>query len=174
MINEFLALPRSCVFSIEDVAGKRIYINYSEGIASSLARLWEELQKEVRAGTTLKLSVLEVSNDLEHLRLFTEYWRAHYYRNIGYDMLFVAARAAIKYDVVKMVASDFKTIQVCLKSARGARKVVGLFKTHKDADQFIEEYYGAPNPFHFPIYALNDLTKSHIMQIEMKGRGIRI
>lgn len=162
MFSNFFTLPRSCVFLLQNKQEKLVYINYSENFPLALARLYEELNG--KSGTeALELDIVSVTTDIETLKLHTQYWRDHY-RNIEYSDLIPIGRKSIEYSVRSLVASDLSTINVELVTARGIRKVVGRFKTQKEADDFILTYYAEDNYYRLPVYAVNSLTKEFIIK----------
>lgn len=110
---------------------------------------------------TLELRVLVDTNDLTTLKLHTEYYR-NIYLEKGYSELIVRGRKTLEYNVRVVVAPDFKYVDVELVTARGAGTVVARFKTRAEANDFVMAYYGADNPYRFPVYASNSLTKEFL------------
>lgn len=161
VLSNFLSLPSSCVFLIVNKQEKLFYINYTENIASALARFYADWSGK-SAATALELEVLSVTTDIETLKLHTEYWKDRY-RNIGYSDLIVANRKTLQYEVRILVAPDLSSVNVELVTARGQRKIVGKFKTLADAKEFIMIYYGEDNGYRLPVYAVNSLTKEFML-----------
>lgn len=162
MFSNFFTLPRSCVFLLQNKQEKLVYINYSENLPLALARLYEELNGQ--PGTeALELEIVSVTTDIETLKLHAEYWRDKY-RNIGFSNLITIGRKTLQYEVRSLVCPDLSGINVELVTARGVRKVVGKFKTQKEADDFILTYYAEDNHYRLPVYAVNSLTKEFIVK----------
>jgi len=171
MISELLRLPRSAVFAVVDTVGRCFYINYTQSMGQSLARLYDQWGGKT-PGRTLDFRVLSVSDDIETLRLHTEYWRTEFVQQ-GMSELWSDRRPALRYRVRSLVAPNFKTVRVELVTARGNSKVVGIFPTAATAQDFIATYYGSDNPFCFPVYAANSLTKEYLLKRETVGLTIR-
>ena len=162
MLSNFLNLPTSCVYLIENKQEKLVYINYTENIAGALARFYNEYRVKF-AETALDFQILSVTTDIETLKLHSEYWKDRY-RNIGYSDLIEQSRKTLQYDVRTLVASDLSGVNVELVTARGQRKVVGKFKTLTEASNFIQIYYAEDNKYRLPVYAINSLTKEFIFE----------
>jgi hypothetical protein len=161
VLSNFLNLPSSCVFLIINKEQKLVYINYTENIASALARFYADWAGKPGA-EALELDILSVTTDIETLKLHTEYWKDHY-RNNGYGNLISIGRKTLQYEVRALVAADLSCVNVELVTARGQRKVVGKFKTLAQANDFIMTYYAEDNRYRLPIYAVNSLTKEFML-----------
>ena len=157
MLSNFLNLPSSCVFLIINKQEKYVYINYTENIASALARFYEDWAGKP-GSTALELEIVSVTTDIETMKLHVEYWKDHY-RNMGYSDLIAVKRKTLQYEVRTLVASDLSGVNVELVTSRGQRKVVGKFKTLTEANEFVSIYYGEDNGYRLPVYAVNSLTK---------------
>lgn len=162
MLSKFLSLPSSCVFLVLNQQEKKAYINYTENIASALARFYADWAGKPGA-EALELEILSVTTDLETLKLHCEYWKDKY-RNMGYEDLVPIGRKAIQYEVRTLVAPDLSCVNVELVSSRGQRKVIGKFKTLPEAKEFIMTYYSEDNGYRLPVYAVNSLTKEFILE----------
>lgn len=150
-----LGLPQSGVFVITDIETSRVYVNYTQNLFLSLARLMEELGGEILA--RLQLRVVEVTTDLESMKLFCEYHRDKY-RNMGWTELLPHGRKALQYRARLAPSEDLKRWEVRLVTARGdSSKVVGVFKNKGEAQTFIETCY--KGDLCLPVYALNSDTK---------------
>lgn len=161
MLSNFLSLPASCVFLIVNKQEKLVYINYTQNIAAALARFYVDWNGKPGA-EALDLQILSVTTDIETLKLHVEYWKDKY-RNMGYSDLIKPCRKTLQYNVRTLVAPDLSGVNVELVTARGDRKVVGKFKTLKEAEEFIMLYYGDDNGYRLPVYAANSLTKEFML-----------
>ncbi len=154
MVIDFSQLPKEGVYSIVDQSARCFYINYTSSMGSCLARIYEF----EKPGTTLEFRVLVVTNDLITLKLHTEYYR-NIYKLSGFTEISPPARKALRYRTRVIVAPDFKSVDVELVSSRGDGNVVARFKTKAEAQEFVMVYYGPDNPYRFPVYASNSLTR---------------
>jgi len=114
----------------------------------------------------LTLRVESTGSDLETLKLHTEYYRNMYSKHIY-------KRKALVYRVRVVPSSGFKMMDVRLVSARGEERVVGRFKTAREASDFIDMYYGEDNPFRLPVYSVNADTKAFLLDMQTELLDIK-
>lgn len=155
------------MFLVINKQEKLVYINYTQNIASALARFYVDWNGKPGA-EALELEILSVTTDIETLKLHAEYWRDKY-RNIGYDELADVSRKTLQYKVRTLVTPDLSGVNVELVTARGDSKVVGKFKTLAEAKEFIMLYYGKDNKYRLPVYAVNSLTKEFLVENRKTG-----
>jgi hypothetical protein len=125
-----------------------------------------------RVGQTgVQLKIWSAGADIETLRLHAEFYR-QYYDGMGYKV--APGRKALQYRVRAVPGPEFKYVDVELVAAsRRSSKVVGRFKTSREAQAFIETYYGADNSIKFPVYAVNSATKELVLERQTKVLEIR-
>lgn len=164
MLIDLMELPREGIYLVYDETGKRVYVNYSLNMVGVLPRLYEDLKG---SGTT-QFYILEVTTDIETLKLHTEYWRDEY-KKMGCAELIPVGRKTLQYDVRCLVNGDYDGVDVVLVTARGDRKIVGKFGTMGEGESFIETYYDSGNPYNLPVYAINSATKEFLSE-----RGLNI
>ncbi len=158
-LNELLALPKSGVVILS--RGDSTLVSYTTSMGAELLQIYGQFAGQ--AGVSLR--VVSSGVDLETLKLHTEYYRARY-GAVGHS------RKALQYKVRIVPYDRFKYVDVKLFTARGESKLVGRFKDTPEAKSFIETYYGASNPFNFPIYAVNPETRAIIL--DSRGVGLSL
>ena len=156
-LDKLLTLPRSGVVILKK--GNSVLIGYT----SSMGAYLETLYNDFRGQTGIEMRVYSEGVDLETLRLHTEYYRKVYVSK-GFSMIIDPLRKAVKFRVRMVPSPDFKHFNVEIVSARGDSRVVGKFKSNKEAKGFIETYYGTDNPLVFPVYAANTDTKVFLQE----------
>lgn len=146
------------------------YFGYSTDILSTVAGI----MKELRDGTfkimdmrtkTLDLHVFaELSGgvDIETFKLRTQYI-ARKWEEEGYVLWNPAIKSLLKYEVVSKVSLDHKSVYVLLKTASRTEKVVGVFDTRDEAEEFKGKYYSPEaNPMMLPVFACNSRTSEEL------------
>ena len=166
-LDEMLSLPRSGVVILQKADS--VLVSYTTSMASEL----QDLYGMFRGQSGIVLKVLSAGADIETLKLHTEYYRKFYHDQLCYRPIKQYNRKALVYKVRAVPSHDFKSIDIELVTARGDSKFVGRFKTKKEAGIFIETYYGSDNPFKFPVYAANSLTKEFLAEQEKKLLNVR-
>ena len=162
ILDDVLALPQSGVIIL--TRDNSVLINYSISMGANL----ETLYNDFRGVPGITLQVMSANADLETLKLHTEFYRAHYLK-LGYRLMVAPMRKSISYRVRAVPSPDLKAIDVELVTARGdSSKVVGRFKTVREAKDYIETYYGTDNPFCLPVYAVNADTKAFLARGQTK------
>lgn len=161
MILDLSKLPKQAVYLVIDEVGHSFYVGYTLNMGGVLPMLYD-LGTRLPA---LELRVLVSTSDLITLKLHTEYYR-NIYLDKGFSEIIVRGRKALEYRARMVVAPDFKYVDVELVTARGSGMVVARFSTKAEAEDFIMVYYGTGNPYHFPVYASNSLTKEVLAKRE--------
>jgi len=160
ILDEVLGLPRSGVVIL--TVGDDVIVNYTTSMGAELLRLYTEFGGQ--SGLTLRVE--STGSDLETLKLHTEYYRNMYSKHIY-------KRKALVYRVRVVPSSGFKMMDVRLVSARGEERVVGRFKTAREASDFIDMYYGEDNPFRLPVYSVNADTKAFLLDMQTELLDIK-
>jgi hypothetical protein len=166
MIVDLAGLPKEAIYSIVDEGSKTFHVNYTLSMGNTLNRVYDM----VGGRPTLKFRVLVATSDPTTLKLQTEYYR-NMYIALGYTEMMGSRRKTLQYRVRVVVAPDFKGMDVQLVSARGDGFTVGRFATKIEARVFALEYYG-DNPYRFPVYSTNSLTRELLERERKPGRLI--
>lgn len=165
-LDDLLSLPKSGVVVL--TKGKQVLVTYTTSMGAHLESMYNQFKDH--KGITLE--VLSAGADLETLKLHTEFYRSYYSRK-GLVLLQAHLRKAVQYRVRQVPSNDFKRIDVEVVTARGDSRLVGRFKTAREAKDFIETYYGTGNHLCFPVYAWNSDTKEFILDNQKKMLDIR-
>lgn len=160
-LDDLLALPKSGVVVL--IKQKQVLVSYTTSMGAHLESLYQQFGGQ--RGITLK--VMSADADLETLKLHTEYYRDLYSRS-GLILLQAHLRKTVQYKIRLKPSIGFRFMDVELVNARGDSRVVGRFRDSLDAKDFIATYYGADNPFQFPVYALNCDTKQFLLEEQKK------
>lgn len=169
-VSQFLDIPKSGIFSLSNAQSGMVYIGYSSNLLPHVVNIIEELRvggfrvpQMNEDKHLLKFSVLETGDDIETLKLHVKYWE-NWYKADGWTMYEPAKRKYLEYKVVIDVSLDEEACDVVLINTRRDRKIVGRFENISEATGFIIDYYNSDiNPYNYPIYAANALTKACIM-----------
>ena len=141
---------------------KQVLVTYTTSMGTYLQSLYGQFKGQ----KGISISILSEGADIETLKLHTEYYRDYYSRE-GFILLQAHLRRTVQYTVRAIPSNDFRSFTVELVTARGDSRVTGLFKSSKEAKEFIETCYGSDNPFRLPVYAWNCDTKQFILEKKM-------
>jgi len=164
-LDELLGLPKSGVVILTK-QGQSL-VTYTVSMGAYLETLYQQFGGK----TGMELEIRSPGADLETLKLHTEYYREQYIKQ-G-KLLQSHVRKAVKYKVRSVVSPDIKRVVVEIVNMRGEGLTVGLFRTIKEASEFMGTYYGADNSFVFPVYATNSDTKEFLLKQQKKLLDIR-
>lgn len=167
-LDEVLALPRTGVVILKK--SDSVLVSYTTSMGADL----EEMYNLFRGQSGITMLVVSAGADIETLKLHTEYYRRHYHSVLAHSTITPYNRKALLYRIRLVPSDDFKWVDVELVTARGdGAKFVGRFKTTREANDFIETYYGTDNPFKLPVYARNSDTKEFLLKMQKKMLEIR-
>lgn len=144
VIKYINALPEHCIYAVEDKKSKTVYINHTGNFIAKLRELSGH-------GDTIKVLCSGVGDRVYKL-IFCEYY-ANKYINNGWVVINRGA-PFISFRVVSRIDTYKTSVQVYLSSARREKMVVGIFKNFREANSFIDMYYGG-NWDGLPVYAIN-------------------
>lgn len=156
-LDLLLGLPKSGVVILQKE--NTVLVSYTTSMGANLETLYNEFSGQ----SGIELMVFSAGTDLETLKLHTEYYR-RYFTEKGFILLQTHSRKTVQYRVRMVPSQEFKNMDVELVNARGDSKVVGRFKSKKEAGDFIDRHYGSDNPFRLPVYALNSDTKEFLAE----------
>lgn len=164
---------QSGVFCLVDSVNKCFYTNYTINFKYFIAEVYEILRLGEVGAETTELLEFSSTTDIETLKIHVEIARDELLGK-GYTEIRPRSRSSIKYHVRSLVSVDFRHYDVQLVSKRGTKVVtVGRFKTKKEADMFIYDYYSEEvNPYLLPVVSINSLTKELNRQTEELGLHI--
>lgn len=166
-LDDLLALPKSGVVIL--VKNNQVLVTYTTSMGAHL----ESLYNQFKGHKGIALEVMSAGVDIETLKLHTEFYRDYYSDKKGLVLMQAHLRKTVDYRVRQVPSSDFKRVDVEIVTARGDSRVVGRFKTVKEAKEFIETYYGSDNKLCFPVYSFNADTKAFLLDNQKKMLDIR-
>ena len=170
MLQLLCSLPNTGIYAIINESDKKVLIVSSKDLTGSLFRLIKGIQEghatlhHTLKNDLLKLDfrLLESFKDSNRLPFRKDYYE-RYYRKQGYTLYGITG-VVHKYKAIIEVPDLTKPIcHVVLKSSRGSRITVGIFKSMKEAIEFKDAWYGKEY-INDVVYSQNDLTKSVIPQ----------
>lgn len=155
-------LPQSAVFAIVNHRSKRVFVSYSMNLTVRIGQIYSDLMEYINnKNERLKLEILDANPDIEHSPLFVQYW-VDYYTSQGYTF-YRTLRVFKKLKPSLRVSKDLRNVQVVLYDKGYRATTVGVFDTVPEAKAFIQQYYATSiNPYCYPIYSTNNLTKSFL------------
>jgi hypothetical protein len=164
-------LSRPGVYSLE--FNGYAYFGYSLDILVTVSKIISELRQGLfkvkdMEGKPLNLHVWEELSggaDIETLKLRCQYAA----RNWQGELWNPATKSLLGYTVITRVDMKRKCVNVLLKpSSSRVEKLVGVFSTKAEAEEFISVYYDSKrNPMMLPVFACNSRTS------EERNRRIR-
>lgn len=170
-VTDLLRMSGPGIYCIRNPKNGKAYIVYSSGdMLASIAGVMSELKDRGfkiaamnKDRDNLVVEILENGGDIETLKLHVEYW-INQYQLDGWTLYDPARRKYLQYKVVvEIPLGSKKFVEVVLKNTRNDMKIVGRFKDIEEANMFISECYGEEsNPFRYPVYANNSLTREYL------------
>ena len=163
--SSLMSMPKECVYSLVCHASKRVLVGYTEDLIGALYRIYKDL--ETPKYSLLKIDIDDVEIEVLEVgiqsktdkKIRTDYWVSDYLSK-GYTLY--SPSNLVKYKVYTDVIVHRATtlLVVYLKDKRCNKVVVGLFRSKKLMDEFVDKYY--PNMKCSGIYyADNRYTKAY-------------
>lgn len=154
-LQDIQNLPNSCVYGFINDSTKEYYISYSQNLKSRIGAIIDSVDV-VKNG--VRLDVFCLVDSKEYKMLLAEVYKRKYealgYRNLGGAAEYINYKAKVQY------SWDLKLVYVVLSNKRKDKKIVGVFKTIQEADEFYLQYYVGKEVV-LPIYAVNALTREY-------------
>lgn len=153
-LQDIQTLPNSCVYGFINDSTKEYYISYSQNLKSRIGAIIDSVDV-VKDG--VRLEVFCLLDNKEYKMLIAEVYKCKYvslgYRNLG-------AAEYINYNAKVQYSWDLKLVYVVISNKRKDKKIVGVFKTIQEADEFYLQYYVGKEVV-LPVYAVNELTREY-------------
>ena len=144
--TSLMDMPKQCVYSLVCHTSKRVLVGYTDDLMAALYRINKDLETPkyslLRQDiNNVNIEVLEVGIQSKiDRKIRTNYWVSDYLSK-GYTLY--SPSNLVKYkvytDVIVHRATTF--LVVYLKDKRCNQVVVGLFKSKRLMDEFVNKYY---------------------------------
>ena len=160
-------MPESGVIAFRNNEMKIIYITQSKNIKPLISKILVEIKNKifkhrelVKSGENTEILFLQDCKDAETRKLHIQYW-IDYFENQGFTVL--KDKSPLEYRVRVRLGSRYEQIFVELLNKRREIKVVGVFKSIIEAEDFVEKCYKI-NKYKLPVYSFNNLTKEYLKE----------
>lgn len=152
-LQDIQNLPNSCVYGFINDSTKEYYISYSQNLKSRIGAVIDSYDV-IKEG--VRLDIICLLDNKEYKMLLAEVYKRKYaylgYRNLGGAAEYINYKAKVQY------SWDLKLVYVVLSNKRKDKKIVGVFKTIQEANEFYLQYYVGKEVV-VPVYAVNELTR---------------
>lgn len=145
------SLPNSCVFGLISDSKMKCFISHSNNLQSRIGAIIESFPKDGR------LVIFDTLDSLEYKLLFCERYKL---KMLGDGYSIINSRQYINYRIRLQYNKMNTRVMAVLYNARYDKKIVGVFKTMVEAQEFIALYY--KEKILVPVYAINSLTREYI------------
>lgn len=132
------------VYCFINDSNKQVYLGYGFNVLNSLQRILTEYKSNSLSNSQLQNNILSCrfelietlpSTESFSLKERTAYW-IRYYMSIGYQVM--NDKMPINLSVIVYIESNM--VNVALRSSNRQERLLGVFKSKDEADEFIVQY----------------------------------
>jgi|LakMenE18May11ns_1017448.scaffolds.fasta_scaffold9959586_25 hypothetical protein len=166
-IVELFSMPQHCVYAFVCHESKRFMVGYTKHLLTAISRISHDLEtpkyKQFKMDiNSMELEILE--KDIKHLLegKVKVSWHTNQYKDKGYKQYYPIHLVKYKVGTGVHVLGNDVYHTVYLKDGSKNRNIVGLFKSEKEMQEFIDTSYPDTNNIYNIVFANNSYTTKYL------------